>query len=103
MGNPIVEQLVAKSRTIVSGAVGLLGDMRTDSVERARVLLSEAAEVAIRKAAGEDVALAEAALESSTTSLGREKQAMIVAEGKALALRAALDTIQILAAAAAGG
>jgi len=58
----------------------------------ARILIESAA-VAVRAAAGEDVTTATLALEASVTSLAREQKAIVVLEGRTLALNAAVSLI----------
>lgn len=51
-------------------------------------LLADAATVEIRALAGEDVTTARLAIEASVANLAREQRAVVVAEGRALALKA---------------
>ena len=97
----VVQQLIDRAKSMAGSASFALQSRAGVAGARLQELLTVGAEIAIRDAAGEDTALAKAALESSITSLAREQQAMIVEQAKSLALTAAIDTIRFLGAAAA--
>jgi len=56
-------------------------------------ILASSAAMAIRAAAGEDVTTTAIALESRLRSLGREQQALVILEGRNLALSAAMTLL----------
>ena len=90
MASP-VEMVLAKVREAAAESAARIN--LPVAKDRLRTVLEQAAEVAVRGAAGEDVGLAVSALEVSLTSIGREYQMVLVAEGRALAMRAAMTVI----------
>lgn len=56
-------------------------------------MLIESATVAVRAGAGEDVSVAQIALDASIKNLGRTQQSIVQLEGRQLALRAALSLL----------
>jgi len=89
-----IQQMVAQS------AASLSDGFHDGTRQRLQEVLEQSAAVAVRAAAGEDVGLAAAALEASLAAIGREQQTVILAEGRALAMRAALAVISAAVSAA---
>lgn len=98
----VVRQLIEKAKSMAGSASFALQARAGAAGARLQELLMAGSEIAIREAAGEDVALAKSALESSMTSLAREQQALIVEQAKSIAMTAAIETIRILTAAVSG-
>lgn len=82
-----------------SHAARLEGHWSDEARPHAARLLTEAATVAVRAAAGEDVSIAQIALDASIKNLARAEQAVLQLEGRQLALSAALSLITKLASA----
>lgn len=61
-------------------------------------MLVESATVAVRATSGEDVGVAQVALDSSMKNLSRVQQSVVQLQGRELALRAALKVVSGLAA-----
>lgn len=61
-------------------------------------ILTESATVAVRASAGEDVGIAQVALDASMKNLTRVQQSVVQLQGRELALRAALKVVGALAA-----
>lgn len=74
-------------------AEGLRSHFREESRPHVARVLADAAVVATRAAAGEDVTTATMALEVSAAAIAREEMAIVTLEGRTLALRAALAVI----------
>ena len=70
-----------------------------DTRPRLRELLNDVAVVSVRKAAGDNTGLAEAALESSLASVALGEQVLLQRHGAEIALRAALKVAGVLGAA----
>lgn len=76
-----------------AAAANLSGHFSESMRPRLARILAESATVALRAASGEDVSTATIALESSLRSIGREQGAILVLEGRTLALRVALTLL----------
>jgi Flp pilus assembly CpaF family ATPase len=76
---------------------------RTVTAPRLTALLEASAIVAIRAATGEDVTTATTAIEASLANIAREERALILQDGRELALRAVVSTLLRLGSVAAAG
>jgi hypothetical protein len=92
------ERMAAEIAAQAEQAAANLSGHFSDSVRpRLARILQESAEVALRAASGQDVGTATIALDSSLRSIGREQGAILVMEGRTLALRAALTLLGTVA------
>ena len=87
-------KLMAEVKALAQQSADRISEQFEVSVRpRLARMLIESAAVAVRAAAGEDVTTATLALEASVTSIAREQKAVVVLEGRTLALQAAVSLI----------
>ena len=89
------EKILAQVRAMVPDSAQRLGDhFEASTRPHLARIMEDAAIVAVRAAAGEDVGTATVALDSSLKSIARENQAIVIQESRTLALQAAIAVIK---------